>query len=149
MFWKPFFSISTNTTWYKKCPESKWTRGRMREYLWVCLSENGFTFSSMLHTHTHINEISSSLPFSPTLIRASCDLQIVAWLEVCWYIQPHRHHTSLVDNVDPLHGSVRKQQWNTIFLKQLDHFFPWFRFYCVSLCLFVAFLSLVIFCHVF
>lgn len=54
------------------------------------------TFSSMLHTHTHNNEICSSLPFSPPLIRASCGLLKMAWLEVCWYIRPHRH-TLLVE----------------------------------------------------
>lgn len=131
---------------HEKCSESKRKWDRTREYLWVCLSENEFTFSSMLHTHTHNNEICSSLPFSPPLIRASCGLQITAWLEVCWYIQPHRH-TSQVDNPDPLHGSVQNWQWN-IFLGRLDNF-TWFWFYYLSFCLFVAFLSLLMFCYFF
>lgn len=75
----------------------------------MCLSENEFTFSSMLHTHTHNNEICSSLPSSPPLIRASCGLQIVARLEVCWYCTyghtGTRHWSSREANSAPLHGS--------------------------------------------
>lgn len=93
MFWKSFFSIYTNTV-RKESSESKQKWDRLRVFC-ECVSENEFTFSSMLHTHTHNNEI-CSLPFSPPLIRASCGLQIMAWLEVCWYIRPHRQ-TSLVE----------------------------------------------------
>lgn len=83
-------------------------RGKLivREYL--CASKNKFTFSSMLHTHTHNNEICSGLPFSLPLITTSCGLQKMARLEVCWDTGTNTPLVELKTNPDLLHGSVRK-----------------------------------------
>lgn len=78
MFWT-FLFLRHRQKWKSSVNKQKWSW--QREY--VCVCQRTSSLLAQCWTLTHNYEICRSLPFSPPLIRASCGLQIMAWLEVC------------------------------------------------------------------